>query len=129
MDAKFQFVIGGWATSDGKRQPGVWDGWHHGFGTQAAVRSPSSSLVTIAGYNGGFDAGEAAAQVNDEGFFKSLCFTMQNAQPRASYMQAVRSNLSLYNRTCIDDGPYEAGPGYNMNSLNRAAPEFLHLHS
>lgn len=113
VEAKFTFVVGGWAVSDGGS-----NAWHDGYGTNAAVRSPSTSIVNIAGYNGGWDAGEAAAVPNDYGFFKALSFTEQNADPVSALMAAVRANLSHYNATRIHDGTYEAGPGYNMNGLN-----------
>lgn len=74
-------------------------------------------LVRIAG-----DAGEAAAVPNDQGFFKALSFTEQNAYPVSALMAEVRSNLSQYNSTKVFDGTYEAGPGYNMNGLNGGLP-------
>lgn len=48
VNAKFTFAVGGWAASDGSSRA-----WHDGYGADAAVRSPSTSVLNIAGYNGG----------------------------------------------------------------------------
>lgn len=113
VENKFKFVVGGWANSDGPP-----NGWHNGFGTNAVVHSPNTAIMNIAGYNGGWDAGEAPAIPDDSGFFKALSFTVQNADPVSQYLAHVRINLTKYNHTNIFDGTYEAGPGYNMNGLN-----------
>eukprot|EP00035_Acanthoeca_spectabilis_P005952 m.119151 g.119151 ORF g.119151 m.119151 type:complete len:186 (+) comp13280_c0_seq6:1912-2469(+) len=109
VDKKFRFVVGGWAVSDGGP-----NAWHDGFGANAAVRSPSTTILNIAGYNGGWDAGEAAAVPNDAGFFKALSFTEQNSNPVSGLMAEVRANLSKYNSTSVFDGTYEAGPGVRL---------------
>jgi hypothetical protein len=55
VEAKFTFVIGGWAVQRGQ----------DGYGQTAAVYSPSSKLVTIAGYNGGWERGQLSTNSKD----------------------------------------------------------------
>lgn len=112
VDKQFRFSLGGWATSDDK---------YTGFGPQAALESPRSSFATVAGYNGGWDEGETPAVPDDQGFFKALSFTAQDATVHAVAEYKTRVNLSQTQHVTYALGTYEAGPGYNMNGLNGAA--------
>eukprot|EP00039_Didymoeca_costata_P022147 m.346211 g.346211 ORF g.346211 m.346211 type:complete len:771 (+) comp28414_c0_seq1:76-2388(+) len=102
VDSKFTFSLGGWAASDDK---------YTGFGPQAALVSPNSSYSTVAGYNGGWDEGETPAVPDNEGFFKALSFTEQDATVHALNEYMTLQNLSKTQHAHYNLGTYEAGPG------------------
>ena len=99
LEEKIDFVLGGWAAQE--------------YGKDAASASPSSRLMTIAAYNGGWDEAEGPPDLSDRSFFNVLNQVSQSAIPNAERHAAeVRGALGI--------GTYEAGPGYALNGLNGA---------
>lgn len=108
VEAKFEFVLGGWSTQATTT----------GYGAQAAQTSPVSDHMTLAGYNGGWDEGEPPAEATDEGRFKTLTFAVQAGEPTAIQHVQTRDALRAQGLADYHLGTYEAGPGYNLNGLN-----------
>ncbi len=108
LDAKFEFVIGGWATQRSE----------NGYGQEAAQYSPNSKHMTVAGYNGGWDEGEPPATATDSSFFKAMAFTPQASEPRVIDQRQTLEALRDQGKADYVLGTYEAGPGYNLNGLN-----------
>ena len=113
LDQKFKWVLGGWTVQTGAT----------GYGQAAASTSPSSSLMTVANYNGGWDEGEAPAQVNDDGFFRVLTFAPQVGIPTALELVKTR-DLQAAQGVHYNLGTYEGGPGYSLpNTISLAQEE------
>lgn len=108
VDAKFEFVLGGWAASRTAS----------GYGQTAAAMSSNSLHMTVAGYNGGWDEGESPAEADDETRFKTLAFAVQAAEPRAQNLSDILAEQQASGDADYILGTYEAGPGYNLNGLN-----------
>jgi hypothetical protein len=106
LDDKVEFVIGGW-----NRQ---------GYGIQAARRSPSSGLMTVATYNGGWDENEGPPTRSKPSFFNVLNQVSQASEPNARRHEREARALSKGRAIPLAVGTYEAGPGYAMNGLNGA---------
>ena len=113
LDQKFTFVLGGWAAVPQ-------------YGADAARRSPSSSLLAIAAYNGGWDEGENPTAPDPAGLFSILSQTPQGAIPVADQLilDIDRLKRSGANPN-LTAATYEAGPGYALNGLNgiKVSPE------
>ncbi|MHB8622293.1 MAG: hypothetical protein ACYDBA_02855 [Sulfuricaulis sp.] len=105
LDRKFIFVLGGWAGNMG---------YSHG----AASASPSSDLLTIAAYNGGWDQAEGPLKPDAAGLFKTLADVNQSAIPTADLYAKELLELKANGDNKLRLGTYEAGPGYLMNGLN-----------
>lgn len=111
LDQRFAFVLGGWNGFD--------------YGRDAAQRSPNSHYLTIAAYNGGWDAGEGPPALTPESYFNALNqvsqVTILNGQ---RHLQEVQQ-ISQQRGRALHLGTYEAGPGYALNGLNneRVSPE------
>lgn len=106
-EEKFVFVIGGWAAQNSDV---------NGYGQLASQFSPSSSLLTIAGYNGGWERGQASTD-SREGFLSALMLNaviLNNEADRLTRTQAEMREMGVD----VMLGTYEAGPGYNLNGLN-----------
>ena len=90
------------------------------YGSEAAALSPQSRYMTVAAYNGGWDAGEEGVRKRPEDFAAVMGFAVQ-AQERsaARYAEAARE-LSAGRPAPLQSGTYEAGPGYVLNGLNGA---------
>ncbi|MDB5809261.1 MAG: glycosyl hydrolase, family 52 [Betaproteobacteria bacterium] len=111
LDKKFVFMLGGWAGQD--------------YGRDATAVSPSSTYLTTAAYNGGWDEGEGPPQLNAAGLFNVLAQVNQAAIPGADAQQKQIAELKAKVTTRIRLGTYEGGPGYALNGLNheRVTPE------
>lgn len=101
LDSKIKFVIGGWGITGSS------------FSADAAAACPEAHYITIAAYNGGWEAG-AAIPVPGVGssYRNTLTYTVQGAEPAVDFLIAGRNGLQT--------GSYEAGPGYLLNGLNGA---------
>ncbi|HEX8988529.1 MAG TPA: hypothetical protein VF816_11250 [Rhodocyclaceae bacterium] len=103
---KLEFVLGGWANQVA-------------YGRDAAVLSPGSNLVAIAGYNGGWDVGEGPAQQTPENYFRVLTDAPQDTlQGALRFAREVQTATAGHRPAAIGLGIYEAGPGYALNGLN-----------
>jgi len=107
LEKKFKFVLGGWSA---QKQ----------YGLDAASSSPTSEILGLAAYNGGWDENEGPARKNISSLFNTLAQVSQGAIPIAdNYSMAIRS-LGTDRARSISMGTYEAGPGYALNGLNNA---------
>jgi hypothetical protein len=101
---KLEWVLGGWTANTDEE----------GYGQTAAASSPSSTWMTLAMYNGGWDEGAAPATATDDGFFRALTYAPQAGIPDA---EALARTLAEQRRKGTADyrlGTYEAGPGYSL---------------
>lgn len=106
LQDKLQPVIGGWTINS--------------YGETAAAMSPSTPLVTVAEYNGGWDQDEEVVTDTPKGYASLLSFAPQTAKLRAEE-HVKRANIVAKKRgTPLIVGTYEAGPGYVRNGLNNA---------
>ncbi len=103
-------VIGGRAGLDG------WAGFDYGF--DAARVSPSTPLVTHAGYIGGWDSGEGPVRPDPVGLSRVLTNVLQTGMPQAARQRAAAEQIARDRGIPVSLGSYEAGPGYAMNGLN-----------
>ena len=106
VDAKFVQVLGGWAIGS--------------YNDEIARVTRTGDYITIAAYNGGWDAGEGPPRRNPASFFSVLNFANQSAIPGARTLleNAIKWETATGRRFRI--GTYEAGPGYALNGLNNA---------
>ena len=104
LDKKFKFVLGGWAGLP--------------YGREAALVSPSSQHMTVAGYNGGWDEGEGPPALNSASLFNVLTQVSQSAIPQAEMHAKELAEIIAKRATPLRTGTYEAGPGYALNGLN-----------
>ena len=102
---KIEFVLGGWAIQTSG----------NGYGARAASESPSSSLVGIAGYIGGWEAGYSVGgdEVTDEGFQAQLLFVPQGIQDSTDEHAMTRDAVAGED-VDYDLALYEGGPGYDL---------------
>lgn len=105
LDAKFVNVLGGWAIGN----------YNEGLAT-----SKTGNFLTIAAYNGGWDAGEGPARPNPPSYFNVLNFANQSAIPGAEQLVENAIKWEKQNGHRFELGTYEAGPGYALNGLNNA---------
>lgn len=103
LDKKFSFVLGGWSA-----QPK--------FGKDAVSASPSTDVLAVAAYNGGWDEDEGPPKLNAASLFNTMAQVNQTAIPKAD----LYSKLIHKNKKQLSLGTYEAGPGYALNGLNNA---------
>lgn len=104
LENKFEAVIGGWTINS--------------YGETAARMSPSTDVVTVAEYIGGWDQGEGVVTGLPESLQTLLDFAQQTAAKRARrHVEKVNAISKLHNKT-LKVGTYEAGPGYARNGLN-----------
>ena len=105
VDAKFSYMMGGWAIGS--------------YNTEIAA-TKTGDYITIAAYNGGWDAGEGPPRRNPASFFSVLNFANQSAIPgsRTLLENAIKWEAETGRHFKI--GTYEAGPGYALNGLNNA---------
>lgn len=104
LEDKVVFVLGGWGGAS--------------YGRDAARVSPSSDLLTIAAYNGGWDAGKGPPQATPQGFFEVLNDVSQSAVRDADRLAGEATEISAARGRPLGVGTYEAGPGYVLNGLN-----------
>lgn len=104
LEDKAVFVLGGWVLGD--------------FNRDSAFASPSSDLLTIAAYNGGWDAGKGPVQATPQGFFEVLNDVSQSAIPDADHLAALAAEVGAARGRPLAVGTYEAGPGYALDGLN-----------
>ena len=107
VEAKFTFVIGGWAAQLGE----------DGYGQMAAKNSPSSKLVTVAGYNGGWERGQLTTDSKD-GFLGILVEDVITLNGEGEQLTLSQLAMEQSGSASYSLGTYEAGPGYNLNGLN-----------
>jgi hypothetical protein len=106
LDRKFVFVLGGWASNIG-------------YSRDAAINSPSSDLLAIAAYNGGWDEGEGPPLAGASGLYDTLAQTGQAAMPTADrYAKELPLLIARGAARGLKLATYEAGPGYALNGLN-----------
>ena len=105
LDTKFKFILGGFAFVP------QWS-------LDAVRASPSSDLVTIAVYNGGWDRGQGPRADKLQSYFEVLNDVSIDAIPSADYLAAEIAKLNQKRAKPIGLGTYEGGPGYAMNGLN-----------
>lgn len=103
LDRKFAFVLGGWANQS--------------YGRDAAAASPSSSFMTIAAYNGGWDEGEGPPGLNAPSFFNLLSQVHDAIKVGERHVRESQE-LKSGGHSHVSMGTYEAGPGYALNGLN-----------
>lgn len=106
LQDKLQPVIGGWTINN--------------YGETAAAMSPSTPLVTVAEYNGGWDQDEEVVTDSPEGYASLLSFAPQTAKMRAEKHVKQAKIVAKERGTPLIVGTYEAGPGYVRNGLNNA---------
>lgn len=104
LEDKVVFVLGGWGGTS--------------YGRDAAAASSSSDLLTIAAYNGGWDAGKGPPQATPQGFFEVLGDVSQSAIPDADRLAAEAAEIGRARGRPLAIGTYEAGPGYALDGLN-----------
>lgn len=104
LEDKVVFVLGGWGGSR--------------YGRDAAEASPSSELLTIAAYNGGWDAGKGPPEATPQGFFEVLNDVSQSAVRDADRLAGEAAEIAAARGRPLAIGTYEAGPGYALNGLN-----------
>jgi hypothetical protein len=101
-----QFVLGGWSGQ--------------AYGAEAASASPSSDLMAIGAYIGGWDEGEPPpSSSNSASLFDVLSHVSQSipvAERHAKEVDALRKK----GHGKLRSATYEAGPGYALNGLNDA---------
>ena len=103
--AKMRFVLGGFSGQS--------------YGADAAASSPSSELMAIGAYIGGWDEGEGPPPLGKASLAELLLYVSQAlpvAQRHAKEVDALRSR----GRARLAVATYEAGPGYALNGLNNA---------
>ena len=106
-EEKVVFVIGGWAVQNGGPE---------GYGQLAARYSPSSSMITIAGYNGGWERSQVSSDTR-EGFMSALMLNAVILNEEADRLTRTQEQLREMGIDVML-GTYEAGPGYNLDGLN-----------
>lgn len=107
LDRKFIFVLGGWASNIA-------------YSHDAASVSPSSDILAIAPYIGGWDAAEEPPMLNAASLFNVLADVNQSAIPVADLYAKELIYLRNKGARKLRLGTYEGGPGYVMNGLNNA---------
>lgn len=107
LDKKVKFVLGGWGGRS--------------YGADAAGTSPSTHILSIAAYNGGWDEQEGPVNSEMAGFFDVLSQVNQTAIPVANrHAKEVTVLNAAGPRQRLGLATYEAGPGYALNGLNNA---------
>jgi hypothetical protein len=100
LEGKFKFVLGGWGLRGA-----------NSFTSGAVDTSPNSHFITIAAYNGGWEAGAGVPIVGDsQSYRNTLTYTEQGAGLAIDVLKAAADGIPI--------GSYEAGPGYVLNGLN-----------
>jgi hypothetical protein len=103
LEGKFKFMLGGWGVP-----------WENSFTTGAIAKSPNSDFMTIAIYNGGWEAGAGVPTVgNPQSYRAAMAFAEQGAAISIGVLKDATGDLPI--------GTYEAGPGYVLNGLNGVA--------
>lgn len=119
VDAKVEFVLGGWRA-------------RNGFGEEAARFSPRSHFLMTAAYNGGWDEGDSQTSDNPEKYQGILYFPARTTRPSADDMVRIVSTInaeraSISGSVTLRSGTYEAGPGYaipgNATATEKAVQE------
>lgn len=87
------------------------------YGEAAAKMSPQSRYLTVAAYNGGWDAGEEGVTETAEDFGAVMAFAVQSMGRSASSLAKSAGGASDGRML---SGTYEGGPGYVLNGLNGA---------
>jgi hypothetical protein len=105
VNDKVQFVLGGWAGQS--------------YGAEAAAASPSSDLMAIGAYLGGWDEGEGPPALNRASLFDLLSHVSQSIPVAERHLKEA-DELRKRGHGKLRIGTYEAGPGYAMNGLNNA---------
>ncbi|MFW6286825.1 MAG: PKD domain-containing protein, partial [Candidatus Sumerlaeota bacterium] len=111
---KFRSVLGGWKTAD------------NGYSLEAVTHSPNADYLTVAAYNGGWDAGEDAAKPTPEGIYRVMMFWMRDKARSAasmSLMRQLKAEGRIGGQTRF--GSYEAGPGYALPGTLKGGAEEL----
>ena len=108
---KLKLHVGGWSVNN--------------FGEDAYRYFPEAKEVSLAAYNGGWDAGTALVTENGISFSGLLADPIIKQKPTAKTRVSALKNLcTTLGRTYGQDiryTIYEAGPGYQLNGLNGAA--------
>lgn len=104
VESKFVNVMGGWAIFN--------------YNNDIAAASKTGDFITIAAYNGGWDAGEGPPRTNPASYFSVLNFANQSAIPGARTLLGNAVKWEADTGRHFGIGTYEAGPGYALNGLN-----------
>jgi hypothetical protein len=110
VEDKVEYVIGGWASQEKDT----------GYGAAAIQLSPNTDHLQIAGYNGGWDEGEMAAEMTPEALARGAAFWLQNFDRSNGHMLTRQQLIDEGRAHPYQFGTYEAGPGYALNGLNGA---------
>ena len=103
VEKKFIQVMGGWVI--------------HGFNDGIASTSRTGDFITIAAYNGGWDAGEGPATPTPRNFFSMLNFSNQSAIPGARRLLTNALKWEAETGRHFLLGTYEAGPGHTFTRV------------
>ena len=106
LEPKLRPVLGGWA-------------WQT-YGEEAARLSPSSRYLTVAAYNGGWDAGEDGVTETSKDYASVMAYGVQVQGSNAQHMAEQAQEIGAAHGLDLESGTYEGGPGYVMNGLNKA---------
>ena len=106
LEDRLQTVVGGWNGFD--------------YGRNAAAASPSSDVLAIAAYVGGWDENEGPVSLSPASYFSVLNQVSQTALPRALQHAREAAEIGRARGRPLAVGTYEAGPGYALNGLNGA---------
>lgn len=104
VESKFINVMGGWAIFN--------------YNNDIAANSKTGDFITIAAYNGGWDAGEGPPRTNPASYFSVLNFANQSAIPGARILLGNAVKWEAATGRHFGIGTYEAGPGYALSGLN-----------
>lgn len=88
------------------------------YGADAALASPSSTVLTAAHYIGGWDEDEGPAAADAEGLFRVLTAIPQQIAVRGRALAEDQAAVNARRDRPIAIGTYEAGPGYALDGLN-----------
>ncbi|MDV7141170.1 hypothetical protein R3X27_00600 [Tropicimonas sp. TH_r6] len=100
----------------GRAGLGDWAGFN--YGQDAAQHSPSTAILTHAGYIGGWESGEGPVRPDPAGLSRVLTHVLQAGIPQAKRQRDAATRIARSRGTPLVHGTYEAGPGYAMNGLN-----------
>lgn len=106
IETKWRDVLGGWSSDAGDSQGG--------YGPNAVLGAPNAYILTEAAYNGGWDAGEQAAEMTDASLFRSATFFMQHEAKARGPMRVREEQVAAGLTPEYAYGTYEAGPGYSL---------------
>jgi hypothetical protein len=103
LEDKIEVVIGGRSRFD--------------YGERAAAVAPDTDLLSVAGYNGGWDEGEGPPALTKPSYFNVLNQVSQTIIPLSQRYAEEARRIGEARGRPLAIGTYEAGPGYAMSGL------------